>query len=333
MKITTPGTDQEMSEMEPEDEAEDQLLLSATTFQMVDTFRYFYPLKEEAFTCWNVFTNSRSTNYGTRIDYIFCDEGFLPHIKDSLVLQDVMGSDHCPVAVEVRGTLVPSTQLPSCCTKFFPEFRGQQQKLSSYFKPICASDKYKKFELHKSSQPSEAVLQNTAKRKNEPGKTKSRDKKQCKEKQRSISSFFSMKANDQNLSGKYTGLEDTKCGSQTSEELGSVPDSHNTGHFSGSESQSPASSQDNSCLQPTQNCKENTEDSVKLSKTKNQGWEFLMKGPKPPPLCPGHREPCVLQTVKKKGPNINRQFYACRRGVGKEGDPNARCNFFKWASR
>lgn len=337
---TTAGTDQEVSEMEPEEEVEDPLLLSDTSFQVVDTFRYFYPLKEEAFTCWNVFTNSRSTNYGTRIDYIFCDEGLLPHIKDSLVLQDVMGSDHCPVAAVVKGTLIPSIQLPSCCTKFFPEFRGQQQKLSSYFKPVCTANECDKLLFHKPSQQAEIrnvtadVLLYSAKRKNEYVGTKSGDKKHCKEKQRSISSFFSLKANDQNQSGKSTGSDEMKYESQNSEKYGSTPDSLDADYSRESTPKSSAVSQDNACPLPTQNSRENKIiGSIKSSQTKNQGWGFLMKGPKPPPLCSGHKEPCVLQTVKKKGPNINRQFYACARGVGKEGDPNARCNFFKWASR
>ncbi|XP_050714582.1 DNA-(apurinic or apyrimidinic site) endonuclease 2-like isoform X1 [Eriocheir sinensis] len=340
MKRNTSETNQEISEMEPEEEqADDHLLSSQTTFQMVDTFRYFYPQKEEAFTCWNVSTNSRSTNYGTRLDYIFCDEGLLPHIKDSLVLQDIMGSDHCPVVAEVKGTLIPSTQLPSCCTKFFPEFRGEQQKLSSYFKPKCASDESRKMSLHKSSHPSEmrsmpADLLNTSKRKIENGITKSKDKKQCKEKQKSISSFFTVKVNDQNQSGKLTDSQESNCESKNLEEFRSTSDSLDNDHSSDSASQSSGSSQDNSCPQLTQKSKDSKiEGSIKSSQTKNQGWGFLMKGPKPLPLCPGHKEPCVLQTVKKKGPNINRQFYACARGVGKEGDPNARCNFFKWASK
>lgn len=328
--------DQKITEVDSEDQVEDQLLLSATTFQVVDTFRFFYPLKEEAFTCWNVSTNSRSTNYGTRIDYIFCDEELLPHIKDSLVLQDIMGSDHCPVAVVVKGTIIPSSQVPFCCTKFFPEFRGQQQKLSSYFKPRCDSNECNKLPLLKSTQPSEMrnmagnVPLNTAKRKNDISRTNPTDKKQCKEKQRSISSFFSVRAND-SQSWKVTDSNETNHESQNSGDCRSTPNSLNYNNSCDSSSESSGSSQDDSCLH-SQNSKEsNKEVPVKSNQTKNQGWGFLMKGPKPPPLCPGHKEPCVLQTVKKKGPNINRQFYACARGVGKEGDPNARCNFFKWA--
>lgn len=68
----------------------------------------------------------------------------------------------------------------------------------------------------------------------------------------------------------------------------------------------------------------------KDSAVKKAEWSFLMKGVSPPPLCSGHREPCVLRTVKKKGVNFNKRFYSCARGVGKTGDPNGSCNFFKW---
>ncbi|KAK8400510.1 hypothetical protein O3P69_003284 [Scylla paramamosain] len=326
-----------VSELEQEDE-EFQLLSSSTSFQVIDTFRYFYPFKEEAFTCWNVSTNSRSTNYGTRIDYIFCDEGFLPHVKDSLVLQDVMGSDHCPVALVVAGMFVPSSQLPPSCTKFFPEFRGQQQKLSSYFQPRSASEKQNNLPLHKPVVALKAAtenMQNTSKRKNITGKGKSTDKKQCTEKQMSISSFFSSKASSQTSSSEDLIDDKSNCESQISENSGSTHDSlDNTNRVDDSGSQSSESSQGKLYSPPFQSDKEDTKGSNRKSNnTKNQGWGFLMKGPKPAPVCSGHKEPCVLQTVKKKGPNINRQFYACARGVGKEGDPNARCNFFKWVSR
>jgi hypothetical protein len=58
-----------------------------------------------------------------------------------------------------------------------------------------------------------------------------------------------------------------------------------------------------------------------LSKTSylkaSEAWKSLMKRPPAAPLCPGHREPAELKTVKKKGPNCGRQFYACARGEGK----------------
>lgn len=62
------------------------------------------------------------------------------------------------------------------------------------------------------------------------------------------------------------------------------------------------------------------------------GGSLVYIGPPPPPVCSGHKESCVLRTVKKKGPNMNRQFWACARAAGHSSDKNAQCNFFMWAS-
>jgi AP endonuclease-2 len=48
------------------------------------------------------------------------------------------------------------------------------------------------------------------------------------------------------------------------------------------------------------------------------------------PLCSGHNEACVLRKVKKQGPNKDKQFWVCARPMGSKGDPQARCDFFKW---
>lgn len=60
-------------------------------------------------------------------------------------------------------------------------------------------------------------------------------------------------------------------------------------------------------------------------------WKSLLRGPLPTPLCGGHREPCVMRTVKKPGPNLGRHFYMCARPQGPPTDPSSRCNFFLWS--
>ncbi|XP_065350018.1 DNA-(apurinic or apyrimidinic site) endonuclease 2-like isoform X2 [Cloeon dipterum] len=62
-------------------------------------------------------------------------------------------------------------------------------------------------------------------------------------------------------------------------------------------------------------------------------WRAMLSGPRPPPLCSGHKEPSVQRTVKKPGPNFNRLFYACARGEGHKDNPESRCNFFQWAPK
>ena len=72
-------------------------------------------------------------------------------------------------------------------------------------------------------------------------------------------------------------------------------------------------------------------DMGKNNKEKNvNAWRAIFKGPPEAPPCKGHKEPSVLRTVKKKGPNFGKQFWCCSRGEGRADDPNARCDFFKW---
>ncbi|KAM1174365.1 DNA-(apurinic or apyrimidinic site) endonuclease 2 [Malus sylvestris] len=50
------------------------------------------------------------------------------------------------------------------------------------------------------------------------------------------------------------------------------------------------------------------------------------------PLCKRHSEPCVARVVRKRGPNFGRRFYVCARAEGPASNPEANCNYFKWAS-
>ena len=67
----------------------------------VDTFRHF--IKEPGhYTWWSYMFNARQNNVGWRIDYFFVNKEFLPKVKDAFILPDVMGSDHCPLGIEVE---------------------------------------------------------------------------------------------------------------------------------------------------------------------------------------------------------------------------------------
>jgi exodeoxyribonuclease-3 len=68
----------------------------------VDTFRYFTPNGNGYYTWWTPWRNSRERNIGWRIDYLFANKELLPKIKHSKILKDVMGSDHCPVLLELE---------------------------------------------------------------------------------------------------------------------------------------------------------------------------------------------------------------------------------------
>lgn len=66
-----------------------------------DTLRLYHP-EPELYTWWDLKSRARSRNVGWRIDYFFVSEGFKPYVTDAFVLSDVMGSDHCPIGIEVE---------------------------------------------------------------------------------------------------------------------------------------------------------------------------------------------------------------------------------------
>jgi exodeoxyribonuclease-3 len=68
----------------------------------VDTFRHFYPDKTEAYSWWSYIGGARSRNAGWRIDYFLTSERLIGRVKDSQILADVLGSDHCPVLLETE---------------------------------------------------------------------------------------------------------------------------------------------------------------------------------------------------------------------------------------
>jgi len=66
----------------------------------VDTFRRFYP-DVVKYTYWNVMFNSRARNVGWRIDYFLVTESLLPNVKDAMIYDHILGSDHCPVGLRL----------------------------------------------------------------------------------------------------------------------------------------------------------------------------------------------------------------------------------------
>ncbi len=67
----------------------------------VDTFRHFYPDKEGIYSWWSYRFQARAKNAGWRIDYFLVSECLKEKLQDAKILTDVMGSDHCPVELDV----------------------------------------------------------------------------------------------------------------------------------------------------------------------------------------------------------------------------------------
>jgi exodeoxyribonuclease-3 len=67
----------------------------------VDVYRKLYPDREQ-YTWWTYRFNARQRGIGWRIDYFLVSEAFVPRVKDVIIHDDVMGSDHCPVELLIE---------------------------------------------------------------------------------------------------------------------------------------------------------------------------------------------------------------------------------------
>ncbi|MBR3183373.1 MAG: exodeoxyribonuclease III [Firmicutes bacterium] len=67
----------------------------------IDTFRYFYP-EEVVYSWWSYRFRAREKNTGWRIDYFICSEALKDRLKDAKIHTEVMGSDHCPVELDIE---------------------------------------------------------------------------------------------------------------------------------------------------------------------------------------------------------------------------------------
>jgi len=67
----------------------------------VDTFRYFHPETEGAYSWWSYRAGARGKNVGWRIDYFLVSDAYGGAVESAAILNEVMGSDHCPVQIEL----------------------------------------------------------------------------------------------------------------------------------------------------------------------------------------------------------------------------------------
>lgn len=66
-----------------------------------DSFRYLYPDKENAYSWWSYMGHAREKNVGWRIDYFIVSKSIENQIKEAKIYPEIMGSDHCPVGLEI----------------------------------------------------------------------------------------------------------------------------------------------------------------------------------------------------------------------------------------
>ena len=68
----------------------------------IDSFRYLYPDTTDVYSWWSYMFKAREKNVGWRIDYFVVSEKLKDNIKEAKVHMDIMGSDHCPVELDIE---------------------------------------------------------------------------------------------------------------------------------------------------------------------------------------------------------------------------------------
>lgn len=66
-----------------------------------DAFRHFYPVTEKAYSWWSYRAGAREKNVGWRIDYFLVSQSIIPSVKKAFIMNEIMGSDHCPVGIDL----------------------------------------------------------------------------------------------------------------------------------------------------------------------------------------------------------------------------------------
>lgn len=66
----------------------------------IDTFRYFYPSLEK-YSWWSYMGRAREKNIGWRIDYFIVSENIIDKVSNPVILDEIMGSDHCPIGITI----------------------------------------------------------------------------------------------------------------------------------------------------------------------------------------------------------------------------------------
>lgn len=358
--------DGEEGEVTGENDSVEESTKPIRSGKFVDTFRFIHPKRSNAFTCWSTLTGARQTNYGTRIDYIFADSLLA---RGQFVAADIMpeveGSDHCPVRGQLSCSLLPSSKLPPLCTRHLPEFAGKQQKLSRFLVKVdqqaakAASGDQAPLP---SSQEAGETLENLVPRGSVnssgmkrtltdesaiPKGKKSKTLKAPSKPQANLLAFFKPKSTPVvtpkeapvNQCNKMMGDRGAQAARPDGPSVRDMDPESGPAVCLGERDQPPCSSpQDTNGGQKMVPDKPLTTEPTVEPPGPGKGaslgfWKTVLHGPPQPPPCKTHREPCVLRTVKKAGPNMGRQFFVCARPQGHASNPEARCNFFAWVDK
>lgn len=97
--LKNPKTNRKNPGFSDEEREKFQILLNSG---FIDTFRYKYPTKEGAYSWWSYRFKAREKNAGWRIDYYIISEDLKENLKDATIHSKILGSDHCPVSIDIN---------------------------------------------------------------------------------------------------------------------------------------------------------------------------------------------------------------------------------------
>ena len=97
--LKNPGTNRKNAGFTDEERSKMTELIEAG---FTDTYRYLYPDTIGAYTWWTYRFNARANNAGWRIDYFLVSDRIREKVRDVVILNQIMGSDHCPVLLNIE---------------------------------------------------------------------------------------------------------------------------------------------------------------------------------------------------------------------------------------
>ena len=97
--LKNPGSNQHNAGFTPQEREKMTLLLDSG---FTDTFRFLYPDRRDAYSWWSYMFHARENNAGWRIDYFLVSDRLQPRIREAAIESAVLGSDHCPVTLDLE---------------------------------------------------------------------------------------------------------------------------------------------------------------------------------------------------------------------------------------
>lgn len=333
-----------------------------------DVHREFFPHRVGMYTCWSTLINARPANYGTRIDYTLVSPGLRDWVKAADIQQEVPGSDHCPVYVDlydermIDGQMVKLRDLlsnaktpPPLAASRWEEFNTKS--LKSFFangaavkvagqtpSPVKASssrvwqppprpaksatETCTTVESDKKAHVDGAVSDTNKKRKT--ASSAATTPPTNKSKQLKLGSFFAAP------SSKSTS--DLTPASASGDEASQSTTIKSDLPSKGAAAAAAAAADDGDdevdwdylYSLPDPDAPTESTKSTSQSTSTTAAWSNLFTAP-PAPLCTTHSEPCKSYRVNKRDSknNYGRHFWLCSRNVG----PNYEKGFGGWEGK